>query len=445
MISTRTTTHLVSVAVLGGVAAWVLLSPLREYGQPGQEATFALGFILLFAHYLSRILRGARMPLITSYILAGLIAGPHLWGLLSDRVVADLQALDDVALAIIALVAGGEMRMSTVRARAKEMGSVIIFQILFCFLGAMALVFLARTSLPFLEGGGWARVAAAGLILGLITAARSPATTIGVITELRAAGPVTELIMGITVILDVVVLVFVAVLLPTAEALADPSVSFSLGFTGHLFWELFGSAVAGGLFAVVLGTTVRWVGGSLPLFLVVVGLVGSKLCRQYGLEPLLAFMVAGFLVENFTELGDRLIRALERSAFPIYVVFFALSGASIDLDALRSMFLVALGLVVARALFLHAGVVTAARFVPALRPKAHHLWMAFLPQAGVTIGIAGLVARRFDWGSGLATLVLAVVGLNQLVGPVLIKWLLEREGEAGRMDLSTSSGADGRR
>jgi Kef-type K+ transport system membrane component KefB len=145
-------------------------------------------------------------------------------------------------------------------------------------------------------------------------------------------------------------------------------------------------------------------------------------------------MIAGFMVENFTLQGDRLIVGLERSAFPVYVIFFAISGATIDLGALKEMWVLALILVAVRALMFYGGTLAASRVARDLRPHAHSLWSGFLAQAGVTIGIASLIDRRFTWGGDLKTIVLAVVAINQLIGPVLLKWLLERKGEAGGMD-----------
>ena len=133
-------------------------------------------------------------------------------------------------------------------------------------------------------------------------------------------------------------------------------------------------------------------------------------------------------------MGDRLIRGLERSAFPVYVLFFALSGASIDLAALRQSWLVALVLVGARALAFYMGSLSAAVTSSGVRPFRHTMWSGYLAQAGVTIGIAAIIARRFRWGAEVETIVLAVVAINQLVGPVLLGHLLDRSGESGGMD-----------
>lgn len=424
----------VSLMVLLGLASLVLLTPIAGRGVSGGQATFCLGFILLFGYYLARILDGLQLPSITSYILVGVLCGPFMLNLLSRDVVLSLERLDDVALAIIALIAGGEMRLAVLRARGAAIASVIVGQIVFSMLGAVVVVFLLGSQMGGIAVDGPRAVVAVGLLFGLITVARSPSTTIGVVTEVRARGPMTEVLVGVTVILDVIVLVLAAVIIPSAETLLSPEKSFSLAFARDLAVEVAGSVAAGLFFGVLLRVYMRLVRGYLPLFLLAVGLVGSVVCHHYNLEPLLAFMIAGFYVENFSSRGPTLIEGLERSAFPVYVLFFAISGASIDLDALRSMWLLALVLVVMRAGAFYAGAFAASRAVGGLRPWSHSLWSGFLAQAGVTIGIAALIARRFEWGPEVETITLAVVAINQLVGPVALKALLERKGEAGGMD-----------
>jgi Kef-type K+ transport system membrane component KefB len=432
--ATNVTNRLLSLAILFGLAALVLLTPVFDRGITGGQATFCLGFILLFGYYLAKLLEGFHLPAITSYIIVGIVCGPFAVNLLSADVVQSLQLFDDVALAIIALMAGGELRLRVIRARKAAFASVIAGQTIFAFCGAVAVVYLLRGSLGDIPATGARELLAVGLLLGLVMVARSPSTTIGVIAETRARGPMTEVLIGVTVLLDVFVLVLAALVIPASETLIDPTGRFSIEFVRGLGATIFGSIAAGLCFGLLISVYIRWIGGYLPVILMVIGLVGSAVCRHYHLEPLLAFIVAGFIVENYSAQGDRLIQGLERSAFPVYVIFFAISGAAINLGALREMWLLALILVVVRASAYYAGTLAAARAVGELRPYAHSLWSGFLSQAGVTLGIASLITRRFEWGSDLETIVLAAVAINQLIGPVLLKWLLERKGEAGGMD-----------
>ncbi len=434
MTTNRLTHRAVSLMILIGLAALVLLTPLSRRGVAGEEAAFCLGFILLFGYYLAKIFEGFRLPMISSYIVAGILSGPFVINLLSGEVVKDLQLFDDAALAIIALIAGGEMKLRILRARMRSFFWVVFSQVVLSFVGAgfVALALSGRLAIPGVER--FVGALALTLLLGLVTAARSPSTTIGVVAETRSRGFVTDLIVGVTVILDVVILILVAFVIPTAEMLTTPGAQFSLSFARELFVSVFGSIGTGIFFGLLVGSYIRWVRGYLPLFLVGVGFVGSLVCRHYDLEPLLAFMIAGFVVENYSAMGEDLIRGLERSAFPLYVIFFAISGASIDLHALRVMWAFALMLAAVRAAAFLAGGWLAGRFVAEIRPHASSMWLGFLAQAGVTLGIATIIERKFSWGGELKTLILAIIAINQLIGPVLLKLLLEKKGEVGQMN-----------
>lgn len=435
MAKRRIITKIFSLIILIGLSALVLFTPLSRRGTAGAEAPFCLGFILLFGYYLAKLLKGIKLPSISGYIFAGILAGPYVINLLSAEVVRDLQLFDDAALAIIALIAGGEMKLRVLRLRAASFGGVIGGQLVFSFIGAgiVALALAKHSSLPMQERGA---VIAIALLLGLVMAARSPSTTIGVVTETRSRGPLTELIVGVTVIVDVLILMMVAFIIPAAEMLVAPEQTFSLSFAKDLFHIIFGSIVIGVFFGMLIGSYLRWIRGYIPLFLVGVGFIGSLACRHFDFEPLLAFMIAGFIVENFSAVGDDLIRGLEKSAFPVYVIFFAISGASIDLDALSIMWSFALVLVGMRMLSFFAGGYLAGLFAADIRKYGTTSWIGFLSQAGVTIGIASIIERKFGWGSELKTLILAMVAINQLIGPIFLTYLLDRNGEVGGMDRS---------
>ncbi|MEJ2719676.1 MAG: cation:proton antiporter [bacterium] len=416
------------------LAASVVLSPIAARGVSGEEAVFCLGFIVLFAFFLARAFKTVGLPEISGYIIAGVLCGPHALNILSFEVVRSLQLFDDVALSIIALIAGGEMRLAFLKSKRGSLASVITGQVLLCFAGAFVVVAVLGGRLPFIAGLGGGGVVAVALTLGLVMAARSPSTTIGVVTETRSKGPFTDLVVGITVILDVVVLLLAALVIPAARTLTIPGETFSLMFARDLFVEILGSLAIGVFLGVVVMSYIRWLGGYLPVFLVGLGFVGSLVCRHYHLDPLLAFMVAGFVVQNFTIAGKALINGLERSALPVYVVFFAISGATIDLGALARMWLFAGVVFLVRAAAFYSGTAFAGGFARDVRPFAGQLWLGMLPQAGVTIGIATVFERAFPWGGELKTIVLAVVAVNQLIGPVALKYILGRTGEAGARD-----------
>jgi Kef-type K+ transport system membrane component KefB len=147
---------------------------------------------------------------------------------------------------------------------------------------------------------------------------------------------------------------------------------------------------------------------------------------------MLICLTAGFWVQNFTEGGGKeLMEKIDRSSLPVYVIFFALTGAALDISALRDTWMLALVLVAARGLLIWVGGYLGARASgdpPSFRRMSG---LSFITQAGVSLGLAGIVMRRFpDWGPALATTIVAVIAVNQVIGPVGLKVALKAVGEA---------------
>jgi Kef-type K+ transport system membrane component KefB len=148
---------------------------------------------------------------------------------------------------------------------------------------------------------------------------------------------------------------------------------------------------------------------------------------------LLAFMVAGFVVANFSEQGDKLLASVNRTGNVVYVVFFATAGAHLDLALVKQLWPIALFLGGARAAGIFASHKIAMKLSgdePVVRRWG---WSGLVSQAGLTIGMGLVVERSFpSFGAGFRSLVVANVALNELVGPVLFKFALDRIGESGQ-------------
>lgn len=164
-----------------------------------------------------------------------------------------------------------------------------------------------------------------------------------------------------------------------------------------------------------------------------VALVEARL--HFHLHFLLVFIAAGFVVENASAKGDLLIQGLERSSLPIYVIFFTFSGVGLDLDSLRLLWPLAFAFVVWRGFLLYVSTYAGASLAGENTPTKRLSWTAFVAQAGISLGLAELVAQQFPhMGPQIRTFVLAVVAINQLIGPVLFGWALRRVEEDGRAD-----------
>jgi Kef-type K+ transport system membrane component KefB len=176
----------------------------------------------------------------------------------------------------------------------------------------------------------------------------------------------------------------------------------------------------------------------MTIFILGVAFFTYQISHNYGYHPLLICLVAGFLVENFSPHGDRFIQAIEKTSLPVFVVFFAISGASLNIDALRSSWVLALICVCWRALLKFVGTYTGASLVKEEHRVRTLSWAGFISQAGVALGLAILVEENFPQWEGLfLSLVIAIIAINQIIGPVLLQKLLIKVQEVGRKDLDS--------
>lgn len=409
-----------------------------ELGFTADEGTFALGVLLLCGFIAGRISRRLGFPGITGYLLLGVFVGPWIVRLLgggvliSERSLQELRFIDSMALGLIAFTAGGELKIAAFKGRLGGLFWVSGLQMAVVFAGVAGLFLLLGPHLSLGEGLGPAHLAAAALLLGAAATANSPATAVTVIQETRAAGPLTRLVLGVTVLKDVLVIAAFAGMMALARILVDPGRALDFAFAGTLAVEVGGSVLAGLALGWLVSLYIERVGRELPLVVLALAFTAVFLAQQYHFSGLMICMVCGFIVENFSAHGETLIKAVERYSLPVYVIFFAIAGASLSIPALLGMWGAALLFVGGRGLFTYAGSWIGARIAGEKGAVRRWLGAGFIGQAGVTLGFAALVSGFEGFGPALRTLLLAAVGLNQVAGPILLKWSLDATAETGK-------------
>jgi Kef-type K+ transport system membrane component KefB len=428
--------------LLVGFAFWIKIMDRESYWQQAGLTTFSLGFILLSAYTTAQILRIAGLPLISGYIFVGILAGPYMTGFLTHDMVSRFRLVDDLALSFIALTAGGTLHLQFLRKRGKAILINIFLQTLFAFTLVFLSFFFMSNRLSLMPNLTEAQIMVLACLLGVIAVARSPSSAIAIINECRASGMFTTTVLGVTVAIDVLIIIMFTLAMAVSEIImgAGTAVDFRL-ITGLTL------AVAGSLaLGIVLGKGISLyigkVGHDLSLFLLFFAFSVFKACLWFNqfmeahfavslhLEPLLICISAGFTVQNFSKYGYIFMEAMERFALPIFVLFFSIAGASLNLDALLMTWPLAAFLVIIRTLGIFGSTWVAGTLNRDSSQHRRIAWMAYITQAGVAIGLAQLAQRRFpELGVYLTTLVLAVITINQVVGPITFKIALKKAGE----------------
>ena len=430
------------VALLLVVATMALV---REF--TGDDATrptmaLALGFALIAALMLGEAAERLRMPRLTGYLIFGLICGPYVLNLITAQMARELQFVNGLAIALIALIAGLEINIArlTTRLRAIAAIGITTLGIMYVVLGAVFLV--AWPWLPIApDAVGMERLSMV-LVLTAIVVSFSPTVTIAVIAESRARGPLSELVLAVVVLADLALILAFTVIMQFARTIGGTEPE-TAGLMVRLLWEIVGSLAFGAFLGSLFAVYLRSVGRELTLALLTLCVVLSTGGQTWHLEPLLAALSAGLVIENIAPARADVLRdAVERSSLPVLVVFFAAAGASLHLDALASIGVAAVIVATARFATIRAGTHIALKLAGARDRHSQLLWMGLVSQAGVTLGLAILVAAEFgDWGRAVQTLVVAMIALHELAGPILFREALVRAGEVGALDREPSRAA----
>jgi Kef-type K+ transport system membrane component KefB len=397
----------------------------------GAGTIASVGILLMGGTVLANLLELVGLPHLTGYLLAGVATGPYAFGLVNHNAVVDLLPVNQLALSLIALAGGAELRISALKSGLRSLAWATLWQNLLVMV-VLAVVFVAaRPLLPFLHGMPTSGVVGVGLLWGVIAVTRSPSATLGILSQTRAKGPLAGFTLNFVMTSDVVVVVLLAVVMTIARPLVLPGAVFSLAAFHDLGVELLGSISVGTTLGLVLVAYLRLVGAQgLGILLIALGLVFTQLFDYLDFDWLLIFMTAGFVVQNFSKQGETFVVSIESMGEVVYVVFFGVAGAHLELPVLKVLWPVALLFMGARALTSFAAGRVASHFAedpPALRRWG---WAGMVSQAGLALGIATSVQNEFPgFGAGLGALAVATVAMNEMVGPVLFKAALDRCGE----------------
>jgi Kef-type K+ transport system membrane component KefB len=393
----------------------------------------AVGFLLLSGTLTSELVEGFGLPHLTGYLAAGIVAGPWVLGLIDQGSVEHLTSVNALALALIALEGGAHLRLTTLRQGVRSLAwATLVQSVLGTLLMALAFVAL-RPIIPFARTLPIGALAGAGLLWGVLAIARSPSATLGIMAQTRAKGPVMTGTLAFVMTSDIVVVILLAAVMVIARPLIDPQATFSLRGFADLGHEVLASVALGTTLGLVLAAYIRLVGSRLVVVFLVLGFGMSELISFLHFDTLLAFMVAGFVVMNLSKQGDKFLAAIEQTGSIVYVIFFATAGAHLDLGLVTQLWRPALALGGSRIIITYLAGRIASR--PAHDPPnvRRYGWVGLISQAGLVLGVAGVVERSFPMlGSGFRALTVAIVALNQVVGPILFKLALDRAGESSR-------------
>ena len=411
------------------------------------QVLISLSLALVGGLLMSRLAKKLNLPAVTAYLICGLLLGPYCIGALdlfslgfnSAEEVASLDLVSQVALGFIAFTIGNEFRLEQLKHMGRQAITVGIAQAVF----TTVLVDAALVALHFMNP---ALISVSSAItLGAIAAATAPAATLMVVRQYKADGPLTKLLLLVVAIDDAVGLVLFSASFGVATALESGAISLVTVLVEpviEIVLSLALGAVAGGVLFWVekfFHSRSKRLSISIGFVLLTVGLsmVEFELGGiHFGFSLLLVCMMTGTIFCNICDFSEELMSRVDGWTAPLFVLFFVLSGAELNLKILSNPMVLLIGLVyiVFRSLGKYLGAYGSCALTGCSDSIKKHLGVTLLPQAGVALGMA-LTAQQLADGAVVRSVVLFSVLVYELVGPALTKRSLVAAGEiheAGR-------------
>ena len=384
---------------------------------------YYIAVAMIAALIFNRIAKKVRLPNVTGYLVAGLIIGPYGLKLFPADAVDSVSVILSVALGFIAFSIGGEFKLENL----KRIGGSVLVITVFQSLGASVMVALALVAFGF--------SLPLAITLGSIAAATAPAATLMVVRQYKAKGPLTEMLLPVVALDDAIGLVVFSVCLSIAHVMTDGSgfsavSTFLVPLREICFSFLVGAAIGA---ALALSLKVFHSSANRVCLVVCAVFLGTALAGMYDLSSLLVCMSIGGAMANMAHDYAKLLEINDSWTPPLFLLFFVISGAQLDIKVLPSVGLLGVIYILSRAAGKYLGAFCGAAAMKAGRNMRNYLGIMLLPQAGVAIGMSQLVIAALpQYGEQIRAVVLCATIVYELLGPLATKFALIKTGEINK-------------
>lgn len=381
---------------------------------------FYLAVILFTGLCFGRLMKLVKLPNVTGYLIGGLIIGPYCLKILPADFVEQMNLVSEMALAFIAFSIGSEFKLSYLKRVGLTPIVIAIFEAFF----AAILVTGVLTAFGFDLG--------LSLLLGAIASATAPAATIMVVRQYKARGPVTETLLSVVALDDAAALIAFGFASAAVGTMQNPgSSSLAMALLSPVL-EIAASLGLGFLLGFIFTIPMRFFKEDSNRLILTIGFVflGSAIADWLGLSALLLCMCMGAMVINQLKEAPAVLKLTDSITPPILLMFFAISGAELNITVLPTIGLVGVLYVVSRVIGKIAGASLGAVVMKAPNTVKKYIGFTLIPQAGVAIGLSLIASQAVPaYGQTIRAVVLCATMIYELVGPAVTKLGLLKAGE----------------
>ncbi|MFO7867613.1 MAG: cation:proton antiporter [Candidatus Aminicenantes bacterium] len=392
-----------------------------------------LGLALFGGTFGGRLFQRLRIPQVVGYISVGILLGQTGANIVDAHVLESFQLFNYFALGLIGFTIGGELKKETFSKYGKQIINVLLFEGVASFVLVAVLVGAAGSLLLDNSSVGWAL----GLLLGAIASATAPAATTNVLWEYKSKGPLTTTVLGIVAMDDALALLLFAVASSIAGLILGNGSSGLLGTFISPVYEIAGAVFIGAFSGLILSKILKRHSEKERVLAFSIGIVllalGTAMLFEF--DILLTSMSLGVTVVNLTPRKSKdMFKLLGGFTPPIYVLFFVLVGAELNLSYMTvPLVLLAVFYLIGRSAGKMAGSALGARVSHASTSVQKYLPFCLFSQAGVAIGLSILASQKFPGlvSNSIVIIIVSTVFVLEITGPAFVKFAVTRAGEAG--------------
>tara|TARA_Y100000590_G_scaffold173820_1_gene198752 strand:- start:867 stop:2117 length:1251 start_codon:yes stop_codon:yes gene_type:complete len=402
------------------------------------NSIFSLGILIIAGLAGGLVIRKINLPSISGYLLAGMLLGPSLFHVLSyDSISGFSHLITPLGLAYMAYTIGGSLPLSALKGLFKNIFLIILCEGALAFTFVLVLVLLVGPLVLPEDSNNFESLISMGLILGGISLATAPGVTLAIISDSKAKGPLTNTLLSVVALDNVLAVSACAIFVGTAALLMDTSGTVTIGsivFTEFL--SISGSMIFGAAAALPVLLLSRFARDRKEKLLMVLGMLvlAHGVSEALHLHPIITNMTLGFTVTNLQSNNQNLIEVTKDIEELIFVIFFTIAGAHLDFSVLTASGVLVIALIVGRTGGKLLGAWLGATISRAPKVVTRYLGMTLMPIAGVTVGLALLVEQipeLLPISELIINGLLAATLVNELLAPPASKFALQKAGESG--------------
>lgn len=365
-----------------------------------------------------KVVKQFKLPNVTGYLIIGLLAGPSCLGIVTGNMVDHFGIISKIALGFIAFSIGTEFEFKYIR----KLGAAPVVIAVCESVGAVVLVSGAMIA--------FGQPVELALVMGAIAAATDPAATILVAKQYKASGPVTRTLIPVVAIDDATALMSYGICVAIAKVYMTGQLSMATLL--NPVREIFGSLAFGIVLGLIFTILIKYFtgrGNRLAITIAMVA-VAVSVSDSVDLSPLLTCMAMSITVVNTSHNCKVVFEQMDRMTPPIFMMFFFMSGAGLDIGILPTIGMVGVLYIAFRVVGKMAGAAIGGKLSKAEPNVQKYLGIGLIPQAGVAIGLATMTGAVVPQYSNIITaVVLCGTVIYELIGPVCTKVILTKIGE----------------